>query len=51
MHAVVRAACAIAILLSAAPVHAHPAPFSYLDLRVSAGGVAGTLVEIGRAHV
>lgn len=52
MHAVVRAACAIAILLSAAPVHAHPAPFSYLDLRVSAGGVAGTLVvhDLDAAH-
>jgi hydrogenase/urease accessory protein HupE len=52
MHAVVRAVCVLAILLSAAPVHAHPAPFSYLDLRLSAGGVTGTLVvhDLDAAH-
>jgi hypothetical protein len=52
MHAAVRAACVVAILLSAAPVHAHPAPFSYLDLRLSAAGVTGTLVvhDLDAAH-
>ena len=36
----------------ASPVHAHPAPFSYLDLRLSAGGVTGTLVvhDLDAAH-
>ncbi len=39
-------------MLSAAPVHAHPAPFSYLDLSLSAGGVSGTLVvhDLDAAH-
>ena len=48
----VRAICAAAILLSAAPAQAHPAPFSYLDLRLSAGGVTGTLVvhDLDAAH-
>jgi hypothetical protein len=52
MHAVVRAVCVITILLHASPVHAHPAPFSYLDLRLSAGGVTGTLVvhDLDAAH-
>src|SRR5688572_11493606 len=52
MHAVVGAVCAVAILLFASPVHAHPAPFSYLDLRLSAGGVTGTLVvhDLDAAH-
>jgi hydrogenase/urease accessory protein HupE len=52
MHAVVRAVCVLAILLSAAPISAHPAPFSYLDLRLSAGGVTGTLVvhDLDAAH-
>ena len=52
MRVVGRAACVAAILLSAAPVLAHPAPFSYLDLRLSAGGVAGTLVvhDLDAAH-
>ena len=48
----VRAVCAAAIVLSAAPVHAHPAPFSYLDLSLSAAGVTGTLVvhDLDAAH-
>ena len=52
MHAAVRAACVVAILLSAAPLHAHPAPFSYLDVRLSAAGVTGTLVvhDLDAAH-
>ena len=52
MHAVVRAVCVVTILLHASPVHAHPAPFSYLDLRLSAGGVTGTLVvhDLDAAH-
>ena len=42
----------VAILLSAAPANAHPAPFSYLDLRLSAAGVTGTLVvhDLDAAH-
>jgi hydrogenase/urease accessory protein HupE len=35
--------CLVLVLL-AAPVHAHPAPFSYLDLRLSQGGLEGALV-------
>ena len=52
MHAVVRAVCVVTILLHASHVHAHPAPFSYLDLRLSAGGVTGTLVvhDLDAAH-
>ena len=52
MHAVVRAVCVVAILLFASPVHAHPAPFSYLDVRLSAAGVTGTLVvhDLDAAH-
>lgn len=33
-----------ALLLTAAPAGAHPAPFSYLDLHVTAEGTRGTLV-------
>ncbi len=33
-----------ALLATPRPVQAHPAPFSYLDLHLSARGVAGTLV-------
>ncbi len=42
----------MAILLSAAHLHAHPAPFSYLDVRLSAAGVTGTLVvhDLDAAH-
>jgi hydrogenase/urease accessory protein HupE len=37
--------CAAALVLSMARgAAAHPAPFSYLDLRVSSGGLEGTLV-------
>ncbi len=35
--------CAVIVLL-AAPVHAHPAPFSYLDLRLGQGQLEGALV-------
>jgi HupE / UreJ protein len=40
------------VLLWAAPVAAHPAPFSYLDLHLSAAGVTGTLVvhDLDAAH-
>jgi hydrogenase/urease accessory protein HupE len=31
-------------LLTAMPAAAHPAPFSYLDLRIGSGGTEGTLV-------
>src|SRR4051812_49509870 len=34
----------LSALLSVAPALAHPAPFSYLDVRISPGSVAGTLV-------
>ncbi len=39
-------AALLLIVLSwlAAPVHAHPAPFSYLDLRLNQGSVEGALV-------
>lgn len=33
----------IALLAFAAPLSAHPVPFSYLDIRVGASGVEGTL--------
>ena len=33
-----------ALLAAASPVGAHPAPFSYLDVRLNAGGVSGALV-------
>ena len=52
MQWIVRAAGVVALLFCAAPVHAHPAPFSYLDLRLSASGVTGTLVvhDLDAAH-
>ena len=34
----------LAMVWLAAPVHAHPAPFSYLDLRLDADGLTGSLV-------
>jgi hydrogenase/urease accessory protein HupE len=34
----------VALLLAAAPAAAHPVPFSYLDLRLNAGALEGTLV-------
>jgi hydrogenase/urease accessory protein HupE len=39
-------------LLCAVTAYAHPAPFSYLDLRLNAGGVNGTLVvhDLDAAH-
>ena len=39
-------------LLSAVAASAHPAPFSYLDLHLGAGGVSGTLVvhDLDAAH-
>ena len=40
-----RLATAILITLAVTvPVSAHPAPFSYLDVRISASGITGTLV-------
>ena len=47
-----RALIAIVFLLSASPAAAHPAPFSYLDLHLDAGGVRGTLVvhDLDAAH-
>lgn len=38
--------------LASAAVSAHPAPFSYLDLRLNTGGVTGTLVvhDLDAAH-
>ena len=40
------------LLLAAATAVAHPAPFSYLDLQLDAGGLAGTLVvhDLDAAH-
>jgi hydrogenase/urease accessory protein HupE len=35
---------AVALLSSAPLAHAHPAPFSYLDLHLNRGGLTGTLV-------
>src|SRR5262245_29914753 len=41
----IRIAAAFVIALAAASAaSAHPAPFSYLDVRLSASGLAGTLV-------
>ncbi len=36
-------ALAVLLVLSASPAAAHPAPFSYLDLRLEPSGVTGTL--------
>ncbi len=41
------ALAALALLLAASPAAAHPVPFTYLDLRVNAGGVDASLV----AHI
>jgi len=41
----IRLAAALIIALAAAsPASAHPAPFSYLDVRLSVSGITGTLV-------
>ena len=47
-----RSALLVIALLCAATADAHPAPFSYLDLRLNAGGVNGTLVvhDLDAAH-
>lgn len=47
-----RVALTFMAVLSAAVADAHPAPFSYLDLRLNAGGVTGTLVvhDLDAAH-
>lgn len=47
-----RLALTIMAVLWAAVADAHPAPFSYLDLRLNAGGVSGTLVvhDLDAAH-
>jgi hypothetical protein len=52
MRRAVRAACLVSMLFPAAPALAHPAPFSYLDLRLASGGVTGTLVvhDLDAAH-
>jgi hypothetical protein len=51
-RAAVRALLAAALCLRAATAEAHPAPFSYLDLRLDASGVTGTLVvhDFDAAH-
>jgi len=52
MPAIARAVLAITMLLCASSAGAHPAPFSYLDLHLEAGGVSGTLVvhDLDAAH-
>jgi hypothetical protein len=47
-----RCALAVGLLFYSAAAAAHPAPFSYLDLRLNAGGVNGTLVvhDLDAAH-
>ena len=47
-----RSALLVIGLLCAVTVYAHPAPFSYLDLRLNASGVNGTLVvhDLDAAH-
>ena len=47
-----RSALIVALLLCAATAVAHPAPFSYLDLRLNANGASGTLVvhDLDAAH-
>ena len=47
-----RSALLVIALLCAATADAHPAPFSYLDLRLNASGVNGTLVvhDLDAAH-
>ncbi len=50
--ALTRALIAALCLLFAREAQAHPAPFSYLDLHLDAGGVTGTLVvhDLDAAH-
>ena len=38
------AAVFVMMLAGSLPASAHPAPFSYLDVRLSASGTSGTLV-------
>jgi hypothetical protein len=46
------AALIVALLLYAAAAESHPAPFSYLDLRLNTSGISGTLVvhDLDAAH-
>jgi hypothetical protein len=52
MKTAIRAAVALLCLLVGRDAAAHPAPFSYLDLHLDAGGVTGTLVvhDLDAAH-
>ena len=52
MSAMRRLALLVAGVLYAGTAHAHPAPFSYLDLRLNAAGIGGTLVvhDLDAAH-
>ncbi len=52
MRSAVRTIGVLAAILYATGAAAHPAPFSYLDLRLSTGGVTGTLVvhDLDAAH-
>jgi hypothetical protein len=52
MRAAIRALVVAVCLLAPLDAIAHPAPFSYLDLHLDAGGVSGTLVvhDLDAAH-
>ena len=52
MRWAVETMCVLGIMLHAAGAAAHPAPFSYLDLRLNTSGVTGTLVvhDLDAAH-
>ena len=52
MTTAIRSAVAVLCLLVGRDALAHPAPFSYLDLHLDAGGVTGTLVvhDLDAAH-
>lgn len=52
MRHLFRSVLAAALLLWSAPVSAHPAPFSYLDLHLDGSGLKGTLVvhDLDAAH-
>jgi hypothetical protein len=52
MKTAIRSAIAVLCLLAGRDAVAHPAPFSYLDLHLDAGGVTGTLVvhDLDAAH-
>ena len=52
MKTAIRTAVAVFCLLVGRDAAAHPAPFSYLDLHLDAGGVSGTLVvhDLDAAH-